>query len=335
VDLVRSAEYARVCTTVDAENDLLLAKWGAKNAAILASHRRECDEVKEANRRLLANCKAENASRWARYDLLRLEIAEESRQLTSAWEALKATRQAEHERACHEVDAKNRRLITNWEAANTPWVAEAKRWRDRFVNAEAEILRLESDLNRQRTESESRFRQRKDEASGIAARYNNRTKRDYEGELSRAKVDSKKIQLEEHLDKALIRQAKLKGITGDRILSLESFGIETARDVPLLNNQKVPGIGPVLSQRLLDWRDSLAASFRPKSTLPDSEKNRIASRFAPVMLPLGQSIQAAINDLDTIAMSHRAREADLLKALGVAVQNVAIAEAYVRAMNVA
>ena len=30
-------------------------------------------------------------------------------------------------------------------------------------------------------------------------------------------VDSKKIQLEEHLDKSLIRHAKLKGITGDRM----------------------------------------------------------------------------------------------------------------------
>ena len=147
-------------------------------------------------------------------------------------------------------------------------------------------------------------------------------------------MDSKKIQLEEHLDKALIRQAKLKGITSDRILSLESFGIETAKDVPLLNNQKVPGIGPVLSKRLFDWRNRLAASFRPQQTLPDSEKNRIASRYAPVMLPLGQSIQGAINDLDTIAMSHRTREAEMIKAIAAAVQTLAIAEAHVRAMKV-
>ena len=61
-------------------------------------------------------------------------------------EALKATRQAEHERACHEVDAKNRRLVADWEGANAPWVAEEERWRARVVNAEAQILRLESEL---------------------------------------------------------------------------------------------------------------------------------------------------------------------------------------------
>ncbi|AGA28303.1 hypothetical protein Sinac_4088 [Singulisphaera acidiphila DSM 18658] len=105
--------------------------------------------------------------------------------------------------------------------------------------------------------------------------------------------------------------------------------------MPLLSNQKVPGIGPVLSKRLFDWRNSLMASFRPQQTLPDSEKNRIASRYAPVMLPLGQSIQGAINDLDSISMAHLTREAETIQAIAATVQNLAIAEAHVRALKVA
>lgn len=328
------AKYQRLCKRIDDENYRQLAPWEAKNAAIMAEHQRESDEIEQANRRVLTAWEAENASRQAAYDRARREIEQANQRLISAWEALKATRQAEYELACREIAAKNRRLVADWEAANAPWVNEEKRWRDRVLNAEAEILRLESELSRQRTAAENQFRQRKDEASRIAASHD-RAKLDYERELRQAEVDSKKIQLEEHLDKALIRQAKLKGITNDRILSLESFGIETAKDVPLLNNLKVPGIGPVLSKRLFDWRDSLAASFRPQQTLPDSEKNRIASRYAPVMLPLGQSIQGAINDLDMIAMSHRTREAEVIKAITAAVQNLAIAEAHVRAMKVA
>lgn len=38
-------------------------------------------------------------------------------------------------------------------------------------------------------------------------------RQDYEKELRQAEHDSKRIQTEEHLDKFLIRQAKLKGIT--------------------------------------------------------------------------------------------------------------------------
>ena len=118
-------------------------------------------------------------------------------------------------------------------------------------------------------------------------------------------------------------------------MSLESFGIETAKDVPMLRSQKVPDIGPVLSKRLLDWHNSLSGSFRPQQGLPISEKNRIAGRFAPVILPFGQSIQAAINELDAILASHRSREAEQVKAIATAVQNLAIAEAHVRAMKVA
>jgi hypothetical protein len=107
-----------------------------------------------------------------------------------------------------------------------------------------------------------------------------------------------------------------------------------AKDVPLLNAQKVPVIGPVLSKRLFDWRDSLMASFRPQQALPESEKNRIASRYAPVMLPLGQSIQGAINDLDTIGVGHRTHQAEMIKVIAAAVQNLAIAEAHVSAIKV-
>lgn len=328
-----TAEYERRCKPIDERNNRKLAEFEAANAARQAEYEEARWKVEAANRAVLNVWEAENASRTAVYDSARRKIESANRSLIDAWEAVKATRAAEHDRACREVDAENRRRIAEWEAANASWLAEEKRWRERAAGAEAEIRRLEADLYAKRTATEGKYRQRKDEASGLAANHD-RARQDYEKELRQAEVDSKRIQLEEHLDKALIRQAKLKGITSDRILSLESFGIETAKDVYILNNQKVPGIGPVLSKRLFDWRDSLTAKFRPQQILPDSEKNRIASRYAPVMLPLGQSIQEAINDLDTIAMSHRARESDLLKAIAAAVQNLAVAEAHVRAMKV-
>ena len=96
----------------------------------------------------------------------------------------------------------------------------------------------------------------------------------------------------------------------------------------------MPGIGPVLSKRLLDWRDKLASSFRPRQGLPESERRRVATRYAPVLLPLRQALQSAIDDLETIAASHRASEAERIKAIAAAVQNLAVAEAYVQAMRV-
>ncbi len=45
------------------------------------------------------------------------------------------------------------------------------------------------------------------------------------------------------------------------------------------------------------------------------------------MLPLGQLIEGAINDLSTMTMSHRSRGAEMMKAIAAAVQSLAIAEA--------
>jgi DNA-binding helix-hairpin-helix protein with protein kinase domain len=180
----------------------------------------------------------------------------------------------------------------------------------------------------------SKFQQRKLDVQTVLKSHDGALQ-DYDRELRDAEMNSSKLQLDEHLDKSLIRRAKLKGISGDRILTLESFGIETAKDVAMLNDQKVPGIGPVLRNRLLDWRNKLASSFRPKQGLPESERKRVAARYAPVLLPLRQALQSAIDDLETIAASHRAREAEQIKAIAAAVQDLAVASAYVRIMRVA
>ncbi len=329
-----NAEHKQQCDAIDETNHRQLTAFEVEWSFLRNSYDRQCREIEVANRSVLDEWESENAARTAVNETACKRVESANQGLSDAWEALKASRQAEHDRACREVDAGNRRLIAAWEAANAPWLAEEKRWQDRAAHAQAELARLESEFNRQRQATEGKFRLRRDEASGIAATHG-RAKIDYERELLQAEVDSKKIQLEEHLDRSLIRQANLKGINSKCILALESFGIETAKDVPLLNNQKVPGIGPVLSRRLLEWSDGLSSSFRPQQTLPASEKSRIAGRYAPVMLPLGQSVQGAINDLDTIALTHRSREADLLRTIVAAVQKLAFAESHVRAMKVA
>jgi len=64
-----------------------------------------------------------------------------------------------------------------------------------------------------------------------------------------------------------------------------------------------------------EWRDKLTLSFRPQQGLPESEKRRVATRYAPVLLPLVQSVQTAINDLESIATSHRASETKRVEAM--------------------
>lgn len=331
--VARAAEHARLCKAVDLENRSIIAPWEAIKAAIEARHHRLTQEVIHANGRILSDWQAENKARQSTYEQACRKTELENRRLTLAWDALTASRHAEHRLQCDEIDAQNRQIIANWETTNAHWFGEQKRWRDRASIADAEIKRLENELGAQRRIIVSRFQQRKADVQHVLKSHDG-AMQDYERELRQAEMDSKKVQLEEHLDKMLIRNASLKGITPGRILSLESFGIETAKDLAILENQKVPGIGNVLSKRLFDWRDKIASSFRPRQGLPESERTRVTTRYAPIFLPLIQILQSAISELESMAASHRAIEAERIKAIAANVQDLAVADAHFRAMKV-
>ncbi|MHB1559609.1 MAG: hypothetical protein ACYC61_19345 [Isosphaeraceae bacterium] len=330
---VQDEAYARACKAVDERNALHLAAFEAAEAAMKAENERKRYEIAAKNRQMLAEWEAENARRQAHYQRTWTEIDAKNQEVTTAWESLKAVRQSEHRQACRKIDEGNERAIAAWKVANTPWLEEERRWRQRLAAAEAERNRLESELQSQRSTSQARFDKRKKEAEEIVSSHDN-VRLEYRRDLQRAETDSKKIQLEEHLEKALIRDAKIKGITGKCILALESFGIETADDVELLKTRKVPGIGTVLSGRLFEWREQIGRTFIPQERLPESERNRIACRYAPVFLPIGQTVQTALRDLEAIASSHRARERELVKSIETAQQNVAVAEAHLDSINI-
>lgn len=299
----RLAEHAFICKQIDDENGMRLAPWQATKAAIEAEHLRRTQDVTQANQHAM-----------------------------SSWEAENAKRQAIYIQSCREIEARNQLLISSWKAANSPWLTEQERWRERELSAKSKLDRLEDELIKQRTANSLEYQQR-----GLAAiaihKSHESTIRDYEQELRQAEVVSQQIQIDEHLDKSLIRKANIKGITSGRILGLESFGIETAKDVSMLSGCKVPGIGPVLTQRLFDWRDRLAKSFKPKPGLQDSARNRIANRYAPALAPLATALQTAIHDLETLAKSHHSQEADRVREIAAVVQELAVAEAHVRAMK--
>ncbi len=327
-----TAQHDRECREIDARNHRLLTAWEATNAAQMAEYERKRDEIDTKNSLPLTEWEAENSRRRAEYQRTCREIEGQNQPLVAAWEALNAARQSEHEGACRTIDGENRRATAAWKVANAPRFEEGKRWRQRLAGEEADRNRLESELYARRSASQALFNQRRKDAQVIASTHDKELL-EYDRELRQAETDSRKIQVEEHLDKELIRKARIKGITSRSILALESFGIETAKDVEMLKTQKVPGIGPVLSGRLFEWRERIERTFVPKQALPESVRSRIASRYAPVFLPLRQTIQTAIRDLEGIDASHRTRERELIEAIEAAVQNAAIAEAHLDALN--
>jgi DNA-binding helix-hairpin-helix protein with protein kinase domain len=72
--------------------------------------------------------------------------------------------------------------------------------------------------------------------------------------------EREKKQLEHFLDTFTIERASIPGIGSGRKAVLESYSIETAKDVT--SNMKVPGFGPALTGALMEWRRSVARQFR-------------------------------------------------------------------------
>jgi hypothetical protein len=328
-----AAKYQRACKRVDAENLAALAPWKAQKSAMEEDHRQKCQEIDQENRYRKAKVDTANATLTAEYDRERKAIQTSNRCLTEEWEAKTASRNEAHAKACRDIDDHNRRMLSAWEAMNAPWLDEEKRLKQQLASAEAEINRLEAALFDQRKTSGEQFERKKRDADASVASHT-KVRQQYQSDLREAEQDSKRIQMEQHLDSFLIRQAKLKGITTERVfLALESFGIQTANDVDTLKTTKVPSIGPVLRDRLLDWKNTVASKFVLKQALPESERNRIATRYAPVFLPLIQSVEAAIRDIEGFVASERDRDRERVKAIGVAVQIAANVTADLDALN--
>jgi DNA-binding helix-hairpin-helix protein with protein kinase domain len=64
------------------------------------------------------------------------------------------------------------------------------------------------------------------------------------------------------LDKFEISQATINGIGPAKKSMLESYGVETAADISRSAILNVPGFGPALTTRLMNWRRSVESRFR-------------------------------------------------------------------------
>jgi DNA-binding helix-hairpin-helix protein with protein kinase domain len=325
-------QYRRTCKLIDVENSRRLSPWEAQKSAIEEDYKLKCQIIEQENRNLKESTEAANADLLADFERKSKSIETANRNLIAKWQEATAARAEAHAQACREIDEKNRRMISAWEALNSSWLDEEKRLKRQLDSINAEISILEQTLYENRKKSIEQFEQKKKDSENVVSNHRNLNQL-YDRDISESEQDSIRLQKEQHLDSFLIRNAKIKGITSDRILSLESFGVQTANDIELLNHHKVPGIGPVLSERLFDWRKTISSKFVLKKSLPEAERNRIASRYAPAFLPLIQSVQTALRDLEIFGESQRRHDMEQINAIKAAVQKSAIISANLDALN--
>jgi DNA-binding helix-hairpin-helix protein with protein kinase domain len=79
--------------------------------------------------------------------------------------------------------------------------------------------------------------------------------------LNELRTRQNQLQREEFLDGFEIDNATIAGFGPGRKQTLSSYGIETAADITERRLANVPGFGPILCAKLLDWRASLEVQF--------------------------------------------------------------------------
>lgn len=218
---------------------------------------------------------------------------------------------ASHDAERKQVEELNALMNRRWEEENPIWVDEYRKRLHVSRALDGKLAAAELDhLNLNKSSAES-FRTIREGLDARKTAYE-KAKAAYEKDVADLRKRSAQIQRDHYLDSFLISDAKLAGIRTDRIASLSSFGIETALDVRKLENIKVPGIGPVLMKRLLDWRDSQLRYFKPQPGVPVAEHNLLDQRHFPRLHPLEAALAEGPRRLLHVVEQHESKKKDLL-----------------------
>lgn len=116
-------------------------------------------------------------------------------------------------------------------------------------------------------------------------------------------ADASNRQRDEWLDRYYISQAVLSGIGPGRVATLQSYGIETARDISREHVSRIPGFGPVLTSTLVAWRGVCESSFHfdPLRGIPATDIQQLERTLAIERTGLMRTLQNGASTLEQIA----------------------------------
>jgi hypothetical protein len=115
-------------------------------------------------------------------------------------------------------------------------------------------------------------------------------------------VKKRELQLQKYLESRKLSRANIGGIGEGRKITLRSFGIETAWDVTTKKVMSVPGFGPVLTRKLMQWRSSVEGTFKFNPNLPTdpSEIARVHSALATRRATMETTLRQGIKELEQL-----------------------------------
>lgn len=146
-------------------------------------------------------------------------------------------------------------------------------------------------------------------------------------EMQQLQANARQRQLEAFLDGYFLRDATIRDIGSGRVALLESYGIESANDVTERGIAAVPGFGPKLTQRLMEWRMSIERNFRfdPAKGLPQADVARIRTKYLQLRHAGQKHLQT--NKAELVRLSDAAKAATQSVASALGARRAALAQA--------
>jgi DNA-binding helix-hairpin-helix protein with protein kinase domain/Flp pilus assembly protein TadD len=123
-------------------------------------------------------------------------------------------------------------------------------------------------------------------------------------------------QLEKYLDGFRIDKARISGIGHARMITLRSYGIETAADVTAGTVLAVHGFGPAYTSKLLAWRDSIERRFvfDPRRGVDPADRQAVEWEMEAARLKLERELQGGAAELRRISEQAKASRGALISA---------------------
>ncbi len=139
-------------------------------------------------------------------------------------------------------------------------------WIFKFHNDKGERKKRESALRQAEQEWQNIERQwqalKSDSGFNSAYRNLQNSYSEYKDLPNQYQVEGRSALLKIYLERYFIENAEISNIGKKRALVLASYGVETASDVSYERISSIPGFGPVLTQKLVEWRKTLEIRFQ-------------------------------------------------------------------------
>jgi DNA-binding helix-hairpin-helix protein with protein kinase domain len=120
-------------------------------------------------------------------------------------------------------------------------------------------------------------------------------------------ASARERQLEQFLAGFSLRAAKLEHLDEDRLLILQSHGVETARDVRERTLASIRGLSDTLPGSLLTWRKAIEGRFAydDRRGLPAVDVARVRNKYLERRLELQEPLEIDVDKLERLAASAR------------------------------